>query len=155
MFRASQIASEETLPALSVITFNENLTKSRFQKFFAKKPQGYGLVTNLTRQPRPTKYPIAIIFVLLTKLLEAFAANGMRTILALYLRDDLNLSESVSTIVLHIFNFFGQFCPIFGAILADSYMGNVRSITSFYFLYGFGWLLLIITSLPYLGSVLM
>uniref|UniRef100_A0A1A9WRS8 Major facilitator superfamily (MFS) profile domain-containing protein n=1 Tax=Glossina brevipalpis TaxID=37001 RepID=A0A1A9WRS8_9MUSC len=78
----------------------------------------------------------------------------MRTILALYLRDDLNLSESVSTIVLHIFNFFGQFCPIFGAILADSYMGNVRSITSFYFLYGFGWLLLIITSLPYLGSAL-
>uniref|UniRef100_A0A1A9ZCD6 Major facilitator superfamily (MFS) profile domain-containing protein n=1 Tax=Glossina pallidipes TaxID=7398 RepID=A0A1A9ZCD6_GLOPL len=154
MFRASQIASEETLPALSVITFNENLSQSRFQKFFAKKPQGYGLVTNLTRQPRPTKYPIAIFFVLLTKLLEAFAANGMRTILALYLRDDLNLSESVSTIVLHIFNFFGQFCPIFGAILADSYMGNVRSITTFYFLYGFGWLLLIITSLPYLGSVL-
>lgn len=72
-------------------------------------------------------------------------------ILALYLRDDLYFSESLSTIVLHIFNFFGQFCPIFGAILADSYIGNIRTITGFYFLYAFGWVLLVLTALPYMG----
>jgi len=69
----------------------------------------------------------------------------------LFLRDDLNFSESFSTIILHIFNFFGQFCPIIGAVLADSYMGNVRTISGFSFLYAFGWLLLTLTSLPSVG----
>ncbi|XP_037812068.1 solute carrier family 15 member 2 [Lucilia sericata] len=154
MFRASQIASEETLPALGVLTLKDNESEiSKLTSLKSKqgniKTEGYGLVTQLT--PRGIRYPRAIIFVLMAKLFEAFAANGIRTILALYLRDDLYFSESLSTIVLHIFNFFGQFCPIFGAILADSYIGNVRTITGFYFLYAFGWILLVLTALPYMG----
>ncbi|XP_067615018.1 solute carrier family 15 member 2 isoform X2 [Eurosta solidaginis] len=78
----------------------------------------------------------------------------MRTVLALYLRDDLFFSESLSTIMLHIFNFFGQFCPIFGAILADSYFGNVRTISYFCILYAIGWITLIATVLPNLGASL-
>ncbi|XP_055924089.1 solute carrier family 15 member 1 isoform X2 [Eupeodes corollae] len=53
--------------------------------------------------------------------------------------------------MLHIFNFFGQFCPIIGAILADSYLGNTRTISSFYFIYALGWIFLIVTSLPSIG----
>ncbi|XP_065354872.1 solute carrier family 15 member 2 [Calliphora vicina] len=154
MFRASQIASEETLPALGILTLKDNepdisMLTSIKSKQGNTKSEGYGLVTQLT--PRRIRYPRAIVFVLMAKLFEAFAANGIRTILALYLRDDLYFSESLSTIVLHIFNFFGQFCPIFGAILADSYIGNVRTITGFYFLYAFGWILLVLTALPYMG----
>lgn len=74
--------------------------------------------------------------------------------MVLFLRDDLNFTESFATIVLHIFNFFGQFCPIIGAILADSYLGNVRTISGFCFLYAFGWLLLTMTSLPAMGMPL-
>ncbi|XP_061393632.1 peptide transporter family 1 [Musca vetustissima] len=154
MFRASQLASEETLPALGLLTIKDDnepdITSQLNLKTGKLKPGGYGLVTVLRSHRRP-KYPIAIVFILMTKLFEAFAANGIRTILALYLRDDLYFSESLSTVLLHVFNFFGQFCPIFGAILADSYIGNIRTINGFYIIYAFGWILLVFTSLPYAG----
>lgn len=67
-------------------------------------------------------------------------------VLALYLRDSLHYAEDFSTAVLHIFNFFGQFCPIFGAVLADSYIGNVRTIFYFMFLYAAGWIGMVVVS---------
>ncbi|KAL5290817.1 SLC15A1.2 family protein [Megaselia abdita] len=102
----------------------------------------------LLKRPQKYKYPKAVVFVLITKLFEAFAANGIRTILALFLRDDLSFSESFSTVLLHIFNFFGQFTPIFGAILADSYIGNVQTISYFCVIYAVGWYGLFLTSFP-------
>ncbi|XP_053969520.1 peptide transporter family 1 [Anastrepha ludens] len=156
MFRASQIASEETLPALFdtstqlTSTTNEADDAGTYlRKYNRRFSLKYGLTTTLP--PIKYKYPLAVIFVLLTKFFEAFAANGIRTILVLYLRDDLCFSENFSTIMLHIFNFFGQFCPIFGAILADSYFGNVRTISYFCILYGSGWVMLILTVLPNIG----
>lgn len=50
--------------------------------------------------------------------------------------------------MLHIFNFFGQFTPIFGAILADSYIGNVKTISYFCIVYALGWYGLFLTSFP-------
>ncbi|KAL7730170.1 hypothetical protein ACLKA6_009433 [Drosophila palustris] len=151
MFRATEIGSEETLPALAELTqaSADDEETAQLRKPRSSLPN-YGFV------PVPSirleyKYPRAVFFILATKFFEAFAANGMRTILVLFLRDDLNFSESFSTIILHIFNFFGQFCPIIGAVLADSYLGNVRTISGFCFLYGFGWLLLTLTSLPTVG----
>lgn len=106
MFRASQIASEESkflykitlvffissncylnffiiaLPALGLLTLNDNepelmsVTSNKI-KHGNKKSEGYGLVKQLT--PRRPKYPIAIVFVLMAKLFEAFAANGIRS----------------------------------------------------------------------------
>lgn len=61
-------------------------------------------------------------------------------VLALYLRDSLHFAEDFSTATLHIFNFFGQFCPIFGAVLADSYIGNVSTIFHCMFPYAAGWI---------------
>lgn len=68
-------------------------------------------------------------------------------ILALYLRDSLHYAEDFCTAVLHIFNFFGQFCPIFGALLADSYIGNVSTIFYFMFLYATGWMGMVVVTL--------
>lgn len=50
--------------------------------------------------------------------------------------------------MLHIFNFFGQFTPIFGAIIADSYIGNVQTISYFCVIYAVGWYGLFLTSFP-------
>lgn len=69
-------------------------------------------------------------------------------VLALYLRDSLNYSEDFSTSVLHIFNFFSQFCPIFGAILADNYFGNARTIFYFFFFYAIGWIGMVLVTFP-------
>uniref|UniRef100_W8AHL5 Peptide transporter family 1 n=2 Tax=Ceratitis capitata TaxID=7213 RepID=W8AHL5_CERCA len=160
MFRASQIASEETLPALFDATTTADIRESgdgttpcttgtHLRKYERRLSLKYGLTTTLP--PIKYKYPLAVLFVLLTKFFEAFAANGIRTILVLYLRDDLYFSENFAMIMLHIFNFFGQFCPIFGAILADSYLGNVRTISYFCILYATGWILLIMTVLPTTG----
>lgn len=77
-------------------------------------------------QQSSSSYPAGVYFVLCSKFFESFAANGIRSVLALYLRDSLLFSEDFSTMVLHIFNFFSQFCPIFGAILADCFIGNVK-----------------------------
>ncbi|SPP88475.1 peptide transporter family 1 [Drosophila guanche] len=163
MFRATEIGSEETLPALAELTQASYEPEGRDIEWGAwgqsqnserklLKSRQRSSLPNYGFAPPPIRmeyrYPRAVYFILATKFFEAFAANGIRTILALYLRDDLNFTESFSTVVLHIFNFFGQFCPIIGAVLADSYMGNVRTISAFCFLYAFGWLLLTMTSLP-------
>lgn len=73
--------------------------------------------------------------------------SPIAAVLALYLRDSLHYAEDFSTAVLHIFNFFGQFCPIFGAVLADSYIGNVSTIFYFMFLYAAGWIGMVVVSL--------
>ncbi|EDW85181.1 uncharacterized protein Dwil_GK12750 [Drosophila willistoni] len=150
MYRATEIGSEETLPALAELAqadFEADIERNQLRQ--RKSLPNYGVAPIQIRMEY--KYPRAVYFILATKFFEAFAANGIRTILALYLRDDLNFTESFSTIVLHIFNFFGQFCPIFGAVLADSYLGNIRTISGFCFIYAFGWLLLTMTSLPDVG----
>ncbi|XP_037046247.1 solute carrier family 15 member 2 [Bradysia coprophila] len=97
-------------------------------------------------------YPKAVIFILCSKFFESFAANGVRTVLALYLKDSLNYSEDFSTSVLHVFNFFGQFCPIFGAILADNYFGNARTIFYFFFFYAVGWIGMVFVTFP-IGTI--
>ncbi|CAO1383612.1 unnamed protein product [Diamesa hyperborea] len=96
----------------------------------------------------PIKYPIAVIFVLISKSFEAFSANGIRSVLALYLRDSLKLTEELSTTVLHVFNFISQFLPILGAVLADSYLGNARTIFYFCIPYALGYFGLFLATLP-------
>ena len=49
-------------------------------------------------------------------------------ILAIYLKSELNSSESSSTTIFHVFAGFMSLCPIFGAILADQYLGKFKSI---------------------------
>ncbi|CRK94796.1 CLUMA_CG008290, isoform A [Clunio marinus] len=104
--------------------------------------------TDLSPSSFSSHYPIAVIFVLVSKCFEAFAANGVRSILALYLRDSLKFNEDFSTAVLHSFNFFSQFLPIVGAILADSYLGNKTTIFYFCIPYALGYLGTLIGTLP-------
>lgn len=66
----------------------------------------------------------------------------------MYLHDSLSFSEESATIYFHIFNFFSQFCPIFGAIIADNYLGNVKTIFYLFFLYAIGWLGMFILTFP-------
>lgn len=85
---------------------------------------------------------------MLSKTFEAFAANGIRSVLALYLRNSLRFDEEFSTAVLHTFNFFSQFLPIVGAILADSYLGNARTIFLFCIPYAVGYVGTLVATFP-------
>lgn len=97
---------------------------------------------------KPPKYPLGVHFVLASKFFESFAANGVRSILTLYLHDSLNFSQDQSTISLHVFNFFSQFCPIIGAFIADGYLGNEKSILYFLIIYAMGFVGITLTTLP-------
>lgn len=74
--------NRKALPALGLLTIKDDnepdITSHLNLKTGKLKPSGYGLVTVLRSHRRP-KYPIAIVFVLMTKLFEAFAANGIRS----------------------------------------------------------------------------
>ena len=98
-------------------------------------------------------FPKAVTFILLSKTFEATAANGIRSVLSLYLRDSLFLNERFSTEVLHTFNFFSQALPIVGAIIADSYLGNSKTIFYFSFPYVIGYFGIFLATLPYLYSI--
>lgn len=75
-------------------------------------------------------------------------------ILALYLRNEMGYTEVSSTAILHVFNFFGQFCPILGAIIADSYLGDAKTILYFLFIYGAGWIGMSLVSFSIGGELL-
>ncbi|GAB0097937.1 peptide transporter family 1 [Sergentomyia squamirostris] len=137
-------ADEESLPILQVKEKDVPSYGTSNRKDLASQPP-----PEKCEQPGPLKYPTAVYLVLGSKFFESFAANGIRSILALFLRDSLTLSESVAMTVLHIFNFFSQFCPIFGAILADSYFGNAKTIFYFMLFYALGYGgIIIATTLP-------
>jgi len=57
-----------------------------------------------------------------------FSFFGVYVILAIYLKSELKFSESSSTTIYHVYAGFQQLCPIFGAVLADQYLGKFKSI---------------------------
>lgn len=58
------------------------------------------------------------------------------------MKDELNFSEVDSTSFFHAFNFLRQFCPIVGAIIADSYMFYT------FFAYACGWIGIVVLTIP-------
>ena len=47
-------------------------------------------------------------------------------VLTLYLRNILKYDEDYSTVIYHLFSGLCYFFPVFGAILADSYLGKFK-----------------------------
>ena len=69
-------------------------------------------------------YPKGIPLILTTEFCERFSYYGMRAILVLFVHNVINLSETNSSVLFHGFTFVAYATPIFGAILADSFIGN-------------------------------
>ncbi|RDW71679.1 hypothetical protein BP5796_07713 [Coleophoma crateriformis] len=60
----------------------------------------------------------------------------------------LGLGQSAATRWTSLFQFFCYLTPVFGAIVADSYWGKVKTIVRFSFVYLIGLAVLFVTSLP-------
>ena len=73
-------------------------------------------------------YPKSIPLILTTEFCERFSYYGMRAILVLFLSNVLKYSETQSSIVFHGFTVLAYITPIFGAILADSFIGNMLGL---------------------------
>ncbi|CAG0912208.1 unnamed protein product [Notodromas monacha] len=93
-------------------------------------------------------YPKSVFFIFGNEFCERFSFYGMKTILTIYLHQELKYSESSATVMYHVFNLFCYFTPLFGAILADSYWGKFKTITYISILYAIGNIIMAFGAVP-------
>ncbi|GFY77018.1 peptide transporter family 1 [Trichonephila inaurata madagascariensis] len=94
------------------------------------------------------KYPKAVFFILGNELCERFCYYGMRTVLTIYLTEELLYSDSKATVIFHSFIMLSYFTPLLGAILADSYLGKFKTILYISIVYAIGNIILSVGSIP-------
>ncbi|XP_047116108.1 solute carrier family 15 member 1-like [Schistocerca piceifrons] len=88
--------------------------------------------------PSKIKYPRSVFFIVSNEFCERFTYYGMRTVLSIYLRNILGYTDEVSTIIYHTYTMLCYFFPIFGGILADSFLGKFRTILYLSIVYAIG-----------------
>lgn len=100
-------------------------------------------------------YPKSVFFILSTETCERFSYYGMRTVLSLYLKHLLvkdgmasSKAEDVSTAIYHAWVFLSYFTSLFGALLADSFLGKFKTIFYISIVYAIGQGVLSLGSVP-------
>lgn len=83
-------------------------------------------------------YPVSIPFIIANEFCERFSYYGMRTILTIYLTEKLMLKDSVATDYYHEFVALCYATPLFGALIADVFIGKFRTILILSCVYCFG-----------------
>ncbi|XKL68927.1 hypothetical protein PGB90_006696 [Kerria lacca] len=102
-------------------------------------------------QNRKIRYPKSVFFIISNEFCERFSYYGMKTVLSLYLTNSLNYDTNTSTILYHIFAMLCYFFPLFGAILADSFLGKFKTIFYLSIIYALGNIVLSIGAIPVLA----
>jgi solute carrier family 15 oligopeptide transporter 1 len=97
------------------------------------------------------KYPLSVFFIIGNEFCERFSYYGMKAILSLYLHNKLHFDEHTSTAIYHGFSMCCYFTPIFGAMLADMFLGKFKTIVYISVIYVLGHLLKTLAAVPTLG----
>ena len=100
----------------------------------------------------PKKYPKIVFLIILNEFCERFSYYGLRTVLFLYLTQFIKVDENSATSIYHAFTMLCYFSPLFGAILADGFIGLYRTILYVSIVYFFGETILFLTSMKPLGA---
>lgn len=96
----------------------------------------------------PTRpYPKKVLFIVGNEFCERFSYYGLRTILVLYFKSILGLSDSTSTVSFHLFATLCYLTPILGAILGDSIWGKFKTILYLSIVYFIGEVILVLSSI--------
>ena len=77
---------------------------------------------------KSSPYPWHVAFILGNEVCERYSFYGMNSILSIYLKDKLLYSENGATMIVHTFMFLCHFTPLFGAGLADQFLGKFKTI---------------------------
>uniref|UniRef100_A0A8D8V3U9 Oligopeptide transporter 1 n=1 Tax=Cacopsylla melanoneura TaxID=428564 RepID=A0A8D8V3U9_9HEMI len=93
------------------------------------------------------KYPKSVFFIITNEFCERFCYYGMKTVLYLYLIKKLNYEEQGATVLYHSWAGLCYFFPIFGGILADTFLGKFSTIVYLSLIYFLGNVLLSVTSI--------
>ncbi|XP_035784867.1 peptide transporter family 1-like [Anopheles albimanus] len=96
----------------------------------------------------PMRYPRSIFFIISNEFSERFNYYGMRTVLALYLTQQLAYSNDTATVIYHVFTSLVYFFPLMGAILADSWLGKFKTILYLSIVYCAGSALIALGAIP-------
>ncbi|KAF9207935.1 peptide transporter ptr2 [Haplosporangium sp. Z 27] len=95
----------------------------------------------------PGPIPAAAWLIIVTELCERFAFYGASMLFQRYMLEHLELSKGNGTAISRGFSFFSYITTIFGAIVADKWLGKFKTILIFAILYTLGLTLLTISSL--------
>ncbi|XP_068102315.1 solute carrier family 15 member 2 [Hyperolius riggenbachi] len=122
--------------------------KSGVRKFFSRD------AVPTKRVPRicGTNYPLSIMFIIVNEFCERFSFYGMKAVLVLYFLNYLHWSENDSTTVYHAFSAICYFTPIFGAPIADAWLGKFNTIFWLSILYVIGHVIKSVGAIPTVGG---
>jgi len=93
---------------------------------------------------KPLRYPWQVFFIIVTEACERFCYYGMNAILTLYFVNKFKESmtddkaEDLGSIIMHVFKMLSYLSPLFGAAIADSKFGKVRTIFWLSLVYSLG-----------------
>ena len=79
-------------------------------------------------------FPSSVYYIVSNEFCERFSYYGMKAILILYLTRVLSLGDNTATAVFHSFSMLCYFTPLFGAMLADGWLGKYRWVKKSCFL---------------------
>ncbi len=90
---------------------------------------------NLSPSTSPGKLPRGVPFIIGNEAAERFSYYGMLSILTLYLTKEMHLGDDVGKERVHLFATAVYFLPLFGAWLADKWLGRYWTIFTISFFY--------------------
>ncbi|XP_021365386.1 solute carrier family 15 member 1-like isoform X1 [Mizuhopecten yessoensis] len=140
----THINGEETDQPPKTTIADDSLLQSNAEEKISGK--AWGRVKNVFTRRR--KYPVSIFFILGNEFCERFSYYGMRAILVLYLTRWLKFTDDHATAIFHAFVMLCYFSPLFGAIIADGYLGRLKTILYVSIIYAAGNLVMALTALP-------
>ncbi|KAF8786290.1 Solute carrier family 15 member 2 like protein [Argiope bruennichi] len=144
MSEKEAVPSDQTDAAKPKINEDKIDTESEKQSVQIKDQE-----TNPKKTPKAKSMPKGIYFLLGNEFCERFSFYGMRTVLTLFLVRQLGFDEDVAASIFHGFQSFCYFTPIFGAILADSWLSKFRTIFYVSILYAIGNITLSVGAIPH------
>ena len=97
------------------------------------------------------KYPKQVFLIIGNEFCERLSYYGMKAILSIYLYQKLHFTKDRATTIYHAFSMLCYFCPIFGAMIADQFLGKFKTIVTISIIYVLGHLLKTLAAVPTLG----
>ncbi|CAG7725883.1 unnamed protein product [Allacma fusca] len=99
-------------------------------------------------EPNKLKYPVGVFFIVYNGLSDRFAYYGIKAVLILYLTKMLLFEEDKAKETYHLFFMFCTLIPVFGASIADSFVGKFKTILIFTVIYIVGNAILVVAAIP-------
>ncbi|XP_069472793.1 solute carrier family 15 member 2 [Ambystoma mexicanum] len=99
-----------------------------------------------------SNYPLSIAFIVVNEFCERFSFYGMKAVLTLYFLNFLHWDENLSTTMYHAFTGLCYFTPVFGALIADSWLGKFKTIIYLSLVYVLGHVIKSVGAIPTVGD---